>query len=221
MDPVPVLYGFLVAVLLLAAGWRPWARGNVRSLGPWSNALALAGAYLAAYHSIHGRLPRFPPTAIKHWVPLLVLASLASCLLRGASRRSALRRAGFAAGLLAPFLYLSLASLRRQWDGGEQALWLGGLWIAGVGYYVLVGDLLERRSQGPDAPLAWLLSCVALAVVLGQSTGASALLVGALTCVPGGWLVLSLWRPDLPLTLGVLPRGSPSLTKAVSIPWNC
>ncbi|MCP3913999.1 MAG: hypothetical protein GY711_00405 [bacterium] len=160
-------------------------------------ALAVAGAYVAAYYGMNGTLPRVPPTSAKHWVAAFVVSALVLAPIRPAAVRGLLWSA-----LSAGFLALALQSLRtNRWEGREEAYWLGGFFVVGFLHWLATTDLLEgeRESRAPGL-LAVLLGAGILAQVLGQSTGESAHVLGAISIVPVLWLV-SLW-PGPPAASG-------------------
>lgn len=205
-DPQEILVWVIavpVAVSLIATLLAHVPFKRERATQPWGPALAIAGAFAAAFVGLRGK-PNLPPRDAQTW---LVYLGAASVLIAVAATVTAKSRWRW--GVVIASVALIAATV---WFIGRTQIPIIG-WrdflvrmavIAGcmVVWWLLV-DRLAARTKGPAVPLVLMTtaSVAALALVnahsvfLGQLAGASAAALGAI-------MVLSLWFRKLSIAHG-------------------
>ena len=169
---------FALAVVLIAAWVAKRRPGAFSGAGP-----AIAAAFLAAFVAATG-WPRWPPVGSSQKLFYVVAAAALAGLAAAALRR---RFADWLArGALTALLLVFLLQPRLDaWSGGRAALWLAGLFVAGVAVFWAWGTSLAATSDGDSLFSAAVRAAVVggSAVVLGLSESALlAQLAGAAAC---------------------------------------
>jgi hypothetical protein len=181
----------VLAAALMVLGKRPWRR-PAREAGGWSEPLALAAAFAAAYLWTRG-LPPWPPREALDW--LLGLGLLAGVLgaLDAHLRPPAWLRIGLALPLMGAVPTLVLwPILEHEWSAWQAVANLAGLGAMLFGLWSAL-DRIGRRASGPALPLGLWLAAGGGALSLALSGTATWALMGVSVSVALGilWLLES------------------------------
>jgi hypothetical protein len=177
MELTTLFLGALGASLALLLAELPFS-GRCKALLPRSLAvgLALPLAVLGGYRSLHGQLPMWPPVDASGF--LVVCLPLAAFAISIRSRRIGLAMALAGIGL---WIWLGLEPYRtRHWADSQALLRLGGLAFLLVTLAAALQLRLPRQEERWWLPTGLLALLVICALLVGQSSGASALLLGCL-----------------------------------------
>lgn len=189
----PLLLGMGLSFLLAGGGWAV-ARGG--------GALPLAAGYLAGHVALRD-WPPWPPLERVDWLYFLAAAGLACGLLdewrpwpvawRGL--RWAILWGAVLGALLRPMM-------THDWDRGTSTVWLTGLGVAGVAFWLSL-DVLCRRPARTSLLLILALVAAGGAVVAYQSGSAllAELTVVVLASLTAG-VVVGWWCPAVSLGRG-------------------
>lgn len=204
--PEPFLYAGGIATVLIALGWRPWRAEFAPRWGPLASAVLPACAFWLAWLPLHGgtRIP-WPPREGMHWVFWAVLVAAAPAAIRALraprAEGDAPRERGWIAASALDLVAAQVLAwgalwplIQNRWSSGRTALWVAGLSVCVVLSAGALRAAVLRRGQGPELAGLALAALVGAALVLAQSSGASAILTGALCTAVGGLWVLGLWR---------------------------
>ncbi|MEZ5975424.1 MAG: hypothetical protein R3F17_11435 [Planctomycetota bacterium] len=193
MVPQAFLYPLLAALALALVGWlRSPAQGKPRA---WCAALAWGAALALAWLPLKGGLAPWPPKEATHWLFYGSLLAIPIAALQG--WRASLPHFLLGSLLIAAWIWFACEPLRvHEWKNADQ--WQQPALLLGLGMAALLlnSDLVRCRARGIEVSGAAGLTLGAAAYVLGQSTGASAHLIGGLACVAAVWCALSVWRRD-------------------------
>jgi hypothetical protein len=153
---------FAVAVVLIAA----WVSRR-RTTDSTGAGLAVAAAFLSAFVAATG-WPRWPPVGSSQKLFYLVAAAAVAGLVTAALRRRS--ATWFAHGaLIAALLLFLLQPKLDTWSGGQAALWLAGLLLAGVAVAWAWGVSLRSTAEPDDPTRSDTVSAAVRATVVGGS----------------------------------------------------
>jgi hypothetical protein len=178
---VPVV----VALLAVLLSHLPWRRD--RATQPWGPALAVGGAFVAAYIALRGR-PKMPPLDAQGWLVWLGVASVVVAVFATVLRKRQRWVAPAVSVLLIAATVWVISRTRIPLLGWRQFLVQTLLIALALVAWWLLTDRLATRLTGPTLPLVLMLtaSVAALALVnahsllLGQLAGASASACGVM-----------------------------------------
>lgn len=191
----------VVAVLFLAAAWRPWLRSGPGP-GPgtsWAAPLALGLGYAAGHVATHGWPPLALDVGIKQGLFYVAVAGAFFGLYESVRRPAWGVRAVLS--VAAPFYLLDFMR-RYHWEGMEAVGWttvLAGSLLAGW----LALDALAERLPGGALPIAWTATAtLASASLMVTRSATLAQLAGCLATVLGVAAVVGLRRSSFTLARG-------------------
>jgi len=202
-----LFFGFLAANLVLLLGEvSPPGRGQAVLPRVLAVGLTLPLALFAGYHGLNGQAPP--------WPPIDALGILVYCLpLTAVVRFLPRRRLGLALAFagLGLWLWYGLEPYHgRHWLGSQPMLRLGGTAVILLVLGFALDRCLSREEQGWWLPAGLLGLLVIGALLVAQSSGASALLLGCLGIAVGSSSAVCLRAKDpaalvalaWPVTLG-------------------
>ncbi len=207
MELSTLFSGLVAASLVLLLGEvSPPGRGRALLPRVLAIGLTLPLALLAGYHGLNGQAPP--------WPPIDALGILVYCLPLTAFVRILPRRGlglGLALAGLGLWLWYGLEPYHdRHWLGSQPMLRLGGAAVIFLVLGFALDRCLSKEEQGWWLPVGLLGLLVIGALVVAQSSGASALLLGCLGIALGSSAVVCLRARDSvalaalawPVTLG-------------------
>ena len=221
-DPQQILIWVIalpVAVSLVAIFVAHVPPGRNRATQQWGPALALAGAFAAAFVALRGR-PRIPPPDAQSWLVYFGGASVLIAIVATVVKKNRWRAIVFVASvvLIAATVWFTWRSQIPIFGWREFLIRMAIVAACIVAWWLLI-DRLAARVKGPAVPLVLTITASVAALVLvnahsvflGQLAGAVAASLGAMTVASlyfkkftlagGGVLTLAV------LLLGVLLLG--------------
>jgi len=202
----PFLFGVLlpavVSGIAFVVAWRPWQRDAPVANGIWGGAIALSVGYIVGHVGLLG-WPPFPPVEATQWLVYLALASGVFGLIIALWHESTGLRWGLRLLLSGAMPWLILRPvLKYRWQPIEGVVWLVGLGVAILGFWLML-NALAKRFRGASTPLVLLVVATGGSVTLLLSGSAMlGQLGGVLTAALGASLVIAWWNPTLSLAHG-------------------
>lgn len=198
---LPALAPAVLVGVLLAVSWRAWTRDvPERGQGPggaWLGALAFAGAHAVGHVLLRDGLPAAPWSdrvlSAQAWLFWIVLAAGLVATFEATRRAGSLAvwcvRLPLAVATIALVLRVKLT---RTWEGGEAALYGGGLFL----WMVAAWEGISRagRRPGPALPIVMVLAISGLAVATGLSGSAFLAQLAGATAAGFGAAAVVAWR---------------------------
>jgi len=173
--------------------------------GSWGGAVALGISFPISQILILG-LPPWPPVEMRHWLPFLAVAAMASGLFETLCKNRLRLCWCVRVVLISATLRLLLDfKVKHFWAWSESAIWLGTLNLLCLGVWSILENV-SAKTPGPSIPFALTAIAGLGAGVIGVSGSASSLQLAGVIAVGLTVITFFSWlSPEANHIDGVLP----------------